>query len=740
VGPFDQTLPAGLADYGIGLAPPPPPGVVPGAPPPGLPPGLVLPPGIAGGPVLPAPGEAPALPQVDAISGAAEATPQVFKIPDGLSGPAPAPVPGAPPPLQTGNAQLDQAMSEQAQTIAAGGEIASREKAATGELLGQRNTRITELEDKAQKQYEDDQAWSQELSKRYDAAVQAEADHVVDRGRRYKNMSTGNRMMAGIGAIMAGLGQALESARVGGRPVGANPVIEMMAKAAEDDVNDQIAEGEKKARRIGLAGQTMERFSALSKDRQARFNLQVATELERTARDIEAAAAGYDSEEALINAQRGAAELREKAAGYQTKAVEAEWNREMEDRKFKEQVTARKTGNAIARAGLAQSASQFDRSLEERQKDRLLDAAKLEQAGQVEAAKALRENMRRERELEIPGATIKGGAPLLARTPEEAKKIREKQAAVDSIAQIIDETVRYIEKEGGSSSTLRSDVNQKVTSNIATIKSKVRIAEEMGALDKGSAELIGQTMGGADATSFLYNASPGLKQVREHTVKGFTNVLRAQEPNALDYVPASTATLADPGKNPIDDAAGRLLNTPTPLDANKAEQKTGIGKAVEGALQVRLSGTELNSERAAKRAEAAAADPSRKDIDLLIDTASRGGEDGTRAKENLLQVAKAKPELSGAVLRALAERGDVATFDEVAAAGASVPGADVYARQMRSVAQETRIGQLGEAASGGDLAAAQALIDLTAAPDPAVSKAAVEALVKVQARVAPRKK
>jgi hypothetical protein len=735
-------LPIDLSNYGIGGigAPPAPPGIPAPAAPPGLPPGLVLPPGVTAAPILPPPPEPTAPPPVDAITGAAPAAEP------GPDAPAAAP---APPPIATGDAARDQAFSEQAGTLAGLGEVRSRELAATGGLLSQRNDAVDTIAAQAKEQQAKDDAWLQTLTTRYDQAITDEANHEIDQGRRFKSMKTGQKVLLGVGAILSGLGQALDSARLGGPKVGPNPVIEMMTREMEKDVQIQQQEGEAKARRAGMAGQAMDRFSQISKDRQVAFNLRMSAEMERTARQIEAAAAGYDSEEAVLNAQGAVAELRQKGLDYRDAAISSAWNRQMEERKFGEQVAGRRQQASQFNRSLAQSDDHFKASLAEKAKERDLDIKRLEAAGQLEAAKALREAKKREEELTIPNVFTEDGSPVTARTVEEARDLRKQQGPVNSAIALIDETKRIIAKSGGSAKSLKGDEYQKVTSNVATIKNMLRTAYEMGALDKGALEQMNSMMGGADPTSFIYDARAGLDQVRSQLERGYTDKLRAQQPNASAFKPFSTSAGGAPAETPLDEALGRLTDTKTPIEAGNAERKTAAGQAVESALLFRGAGEPLNSEKAALAAEGApfaekSTDQASKDLKLLVETTLGGGEGAKRARENLLQAAKAKPEVAGAALRAIAETGDVALFDEVAKQAASTPGAELYVRQLRDNlridAQTNRISQLGEAAAGGDLAAAQALLDLTQAPDPAVSKAAIGAVVELQRKIRPKEK
>lgn len=719
----------GLADFGIGGPPPiaPPPGAVPPLAAPGLPPGLVLPPGVAAAPILPPPPEAAPAPAVDAISGAAEASP---------AGPPPAAAPARPAdPFAAAGADRDTAIAEQAAAVADLGGIRSRELANTGALYGESNTRMGELETEAEQQRKRDDAWLKELNGRYDAAIAADNEHTVDQKRSWKNKSTGDKVLAGIGMLMAGLGQALDSARLGGPKVGENPVIAMLMREAEQDVDLQLKEGEAKARRAGAAGQAVDRFAAIAKDRQTAFNLRMESETRKLQRSIAAAAAQYGSEEAVANAQKAIAELDEKAAGYRQGALDSAFARKMEEDRFGEQVTARKQSNALQRAGLAQSDRHFNLNLEERRKDRLLEADKLEKAGAVAAAQAMREAQAREDMLVIPGMVTEDGKPVLARSEKEAQAIRERKGSVDTAITLIDQTKRIIDKAGGSSKALKGKEYQQVTSNIAAIANTLRVAHQMGALDKGALEQMEKMMGGADPTSFLYDATPGLNQVRSQLIQTITDQARSQDPKTAMYTPPSSADVDQPGVNAIDAATNRLLTTTTPLEAGRAEQKTSAGRAVESALLVRGPGEELNSEKAAKRAEAAAADPSGADVRVLLSTIDKGGADGQRARENLVRVASAKPELSGAVLREVADTGNVELFDEIAKRTASAPGASSFAAQHRVTAQQVRVARIAAEAARGSAPAAQALITLTTSPDDAERKAAVEAIVELQSKV-----
>lgn len=134
------------------------------------------------------------------------------------------------------------------------------------------------------------------MSKRIDEAK-------VDRGRLWKNMSTGNKILAGIGLALSAIGQA--KSRQGGQ----NPALGIIMQAIEDDVADQRAAIDKMGADAGRSRGLYSEILGQTKNRDLAWDLTLAESAQKVQREFEAYALHAGSERAQVQARDAAAEI-----------------------------------------------------------------------------------------------------------------------------------------------------------------------------------------------------------------------------------------------------------------------------------------------------------------------------------------------------------------------------------------------------------------------------------------------
>lgn len=629
------TLPRGIADPSA-FAPLPGAGaadVAPGLPEP-APPAQIEPPAPAPiEPAAPAPQPAPAQP-----AGQAQA-------------------PAAPPPaaneqpvdaFQASAIGQQDAYDQAIDAEMAKGDIAAQEAQARASVLQARDAKLAELEAQRQQQAAADQAERAKLEQKYAAAVDAEAAWKMDRGRYWSKTSTGQKIGFAIGMALSGIGAALNKQQ-------GNGALDLLMGFIDQDAQDQMVEHDNLAKRIGLAGAQADRFKALAADRAGEFTLRRATALEAAAREVEVMASQYAAPAARAHAAGLAAALRGEKASALGKFAEGEWGRDMQQRQFDEQVRARKAAAAAAAAARRDAAARDARDFAESQRrfdiETANKAAAMAAAGQADAAKMYIE----QRKLEIPGATLKDGKPLTARTEKEAQATREVLGATHQIVGLVDDMEALIKKEGGISAALKSPEYQRITSMAAQLDNALRVGNQMGALDNGALKMMELMKGGASMTgwqSFLSSdASHGLDEVRRGQVAKFNTLLKAQDTNAsvyaIDKPTAPTAT--------ADEQALRALTADSAKVAPSASDYiSGLG-GVGG----------MNARRAASSAFAGGLTPAQSQaIDALVaagnyDALGQAMKSPNRA---IAEAAKAAMQRAGDVAKDKTRSGMYASF------------------------------------------------------------------------------
>lgn len=649
-----------LADAGDAI------GTIPGR---GLPPSgpgqaPLLAPGEAFAPPTPAPPPAP-------VKGKAGTLPSSARQPE------------APPPPTVGEqvaAEGAAGYDQQGQAIADQAAIEGQAADERARILGERNDELARIDKAREAQVAADMARAKDLDERVNTAVEAEANYKIDENRRWHDLSTGRKVLAGISVALAGLGEALSGH--GGK----NPALDFIVGEIERDTRNQYAQAERLRGKIGIATDTARRFSEVAKDHVAQINMLSAAQIERTARDIEATAAQYDSPKAKAQAKQLAGDLRVKKAEYVGNAVNAEWQRDFHEREFTEQKRSNRAQQSISWANLKQADRFHTDEMKLRTDAMLLDAAKLDQSGAVEGAKALREQAKEERELSVGGvATMAGtdakGAPIvrvqplknadgsiyLAPDSTAARDIRKAKAATDVVVHFIDDTRRIIKAEGGMTNLDKNAAWQEVQSNKAMIGNSLRVAYEMGALDKGALQQMEAMLGGVAPTgwqSYVFDPGAGFAQVREQALVKLNATLNANNYTGERYDIVDTAGFSGAATTPAGEAYKAVVADQTRDERVAAEKGGGALQAAEAPFDWVAGNEGLEARRARLADEGTPEDlllgnvtkAQGENIRTLIARAKTGDAD---ARQGLVALASGtRAGLAQATLKALGDDGD----------------------------------------------------------------------------------
>lgn len=659
--------------------------------------------------------------------------------------PAPEPAPVAPPTAQPSAPNLSKAsygdvLAEQ--QSAANGMAAADARVAESEAgkldaqaaaLAERNAAIDAKQAEFAKREADDQKRIADTTSLYEAKVREFADEKVDRNK-YKVSP-----LQAIGVALAGIGSAYKGQ--GDR----NPALDLLMKQIDQYVED----GYKRKAAIGQeAAMYKDRLATLQDNASntiAQKNLAVAGVTERTARELEAVGSRLDAgikRDAVLQLAAGA---RAKGAEMLGQAVQLQHAEDRQKEAIAQQERESRRQAAVAYARIKEDARQADMNY----------AAKLadiedQRAQRVAAATSASDAA--VAELEIPDLYSKGadGSQALyqARTKEEATKIARSFAASQTLNDRLGELIRMKKAYGDKYKAMASPEWQKMQVNVADIQNSLRVAFEMGTLDKGSLEQMGKMMGGdpmrdGAVDALLSNmwkagAENGLEQLRGNVVDRFNTQAKAmRNPRGPEFAPWSPprAVPGTPKQDKIDEITKSIRGAETPnemIDRAKpgafwsaAGHLVGDGETV-GAR--RMTNEEA---RAMDRAAANAADPAgfvtkaqQEEIARLSAMATTSKTDAAsvessaRARAALIGLASDtnRPDLAMAALNAIAKSGDKDALAQVEAVGV---GASPTKRDEEGARLRTRIATDANAnpvatfidrARQGDKAAIQQLV------------------------------
>jgi hypothetical protein len=406
--------------------------------------------------------------------------------------------------------QID-ATNRQAETARAQGYVEGQELAAAGNIEADGLKRADEIRQQAADEMAARQKGLQEKQAALDSAVKTEADYKIDDNRRWNNLNTGRKILAGISVALSGLGDAFMN------KTGPNMALGIIQQAIHDDVSAQVRDRDQLGKRIGTAKSSIDNYRQITGDMADAHKLKLSEEYERVAQQIRASAAQYGSDKAKLRGEALATQFEQQGAAIRSQAAESAFNRDYQRAQLD---NARRQTN-ISAGHLSLANKQFEFSKEQSTKQLALQAAgleleqnKLTAAGQAKAAEAVgkfgipapptaTKNPETGEVIMQPGGVLKNpdGSPLLAGTEDEAKALRNKMAVTHRLIADIDEIREIRNRVGGESSMLNSDDRQRLETLQADVLELKKSGTQGMSSDKDM-ETIAKGAGASDATSW----------------------------------------------------------------------------------------------------------------------------------------------------------------------------------------------------------------------------------------------
>ncbi len=433
------------------------------------------------------------------------------------------------------------------------GDIAAQEADANAKMLEDRNV---ELQAQRMGNETKERERAQGLADRtttYEKAVDAEANYKVDDGRRWKNLGTGSKILAGISLAMTGLGDALQGKS------GPNIALQIINEAIRDDVAAQVRDRDQLGKVADRKRSSLDVYRQQTGDLRDAANLKIAEEYKRVADQMEATAAKYANPKAKLQAQNMAQSLR--LQGYQLVGQTAQGSHDRDMQRQQLGISRGQLGVAQGNLSLAnkqfkQGIKEFDKRMTLEEKKLLIDAAQADAAGNGAAAKAMRDEaaLYREQGMLAPAQLEMGpdnkpllhtdgplaGTPIVRRdtylknqdnsvwvAPKEARPgLAKKMHAAEQITSLLDDAMALRDASGGESSAANSDNYQK----LKVLQNRLIVLSKGGTEGMSSDEdmkKLADALGAGDLTSFRAKAA-GLEAGRDYTVRELNSALKYQ--------------------------------------------------------------------------------------------------------------------------------------------------------------------------------------------------------------------
>jgi hypothetical protein len=370
----------------------------------------------------------------------------------------------------------------------------------------------------------------------------------VDRGRVYRQMDTGDKVLAGIGLALGAIGAAFTKADE------ANPAMDLLLKTLDQDVQLQLAERDQLGSAIGMKSDEIADFRTVSTSRLGEYNTRMAAHLGRLERDVAKIAAKTQSATVKANADAFIGQLQQKGAEMLQQGVTA-------DRAYNEQVRARRAQIANARAQLVEQ--QRGRDAQMLTKGFLPDPAApggyspdpnrpVDEKQAVDLAKSKAELAKLTEERAVGGLTTTRVNPetgkeekvsFQAANTETRNKIATMKSSTDTTVRLLDEMILLREKHGWSSDLVRSPEWRAMQANQGAIMLAAKDAYNLGVLSAQDIELVSKMLGSEDPTE-IRDPIAGWKKSRQNAINGLNDMIRGEDPKADWYEPPKLEPLA----------------------------------------------------------------------------------------------------------------------------------------------------------------------------------------------------
>lgn len=407
-------------------------------------------------------------------------------------------------------AQAQDTSAQQAATARGQGYVEGQEMSAQAGIEDQGLKRADRIREQSAQEMAARQKGLADKQAALDTAVKTEADYKIDDNRRWSNLSTGRKILAGISVALSGLGDAFMN------KTGPNLALGIIQGAIHDDVAAQIREREQLGKRIGTAKNSIDNYRQITGDMADAHKLKLAEEYDRVSQQIRASAAQYGSDKAKLRGEQMALAFDQQGAALRSQAAESAFGRDTTRANLEN--ARRQTNISAGHLSLANKQFEYSKTVQERQlqmQAAALDneAQKLAAAGNAKAAEQVGKlgipappTSTTDKDGNVvmqPGGVLQNpdGSPLLVGTEDEAKELRNKMAVTHRLIADIDEIREIRNRVGGESSLLNSTDRQR----LETLSADVLLLKKSGTMGMSSdkdMDNIAKSAGTSDAASW----------------------------------------------------------------------------------------------------------------------------------------------------------------------------------------------------------------------------------------------
>lgn len=325
-----------------------------------------------------------------------------------------------------------------------------------------------------------------------------------NRNKYMDDLGVGGKVSWGIGAILAGVGNALMGNK------GANPVIEMLQQNIHDANEQQMKERDHLVQKLGMDRQTGLDAQAYHATRQAEIDKQDGLAYTALSKQIEEAAIKSADPMAQARGMKEAADLRAKSDELLKGSIQLRSQHDLQAQQ-----------NAIAGGHLALDTKKFTWEKDKEQQQLDINAAKLltTKQGKLDEEQA-------KRALYIPAPDGSGqlvvarrqdGTPVLAGSAEIASKDQNMVGAAASYNRLIGQMVRGIKDHGGESDYVKSKDWQNMQSDLESAVAELHDAYGITSFREPTMKFFEKmATAGVDPTSFVRDASAALERSNQN--------------------------------------------------------------------------------------------------------------------------------------------------------------------------------------------------------------------------------
>lgn len=518
-GPDFGGLPPSVVQ-GMGWAPPPAPAMPDDAAPPGPPPAPTSLPSMGAPPAAaPRPSTASATPDYQVPASAFGGGKQPAAVPGALPAARP-PTPARPQTFDQRMNQLDQreadTLAQQQRAIDAGVQAEKGLHAEQGAAYQRYDQQVAA--NAAERKAENEQ-WAK-IYATNEAKLDADRKQIeswkFNRNKFMDDLGVGGQVSWGIGAVLAGIGNALQGIK------GENPVIQMLQQNIHDANEQQMKERDNLVQKLGMDRQTGLDAQAYHATRQAEIDKADGLALTALSKQLEEAAVKSADPMAQARGLKEAADLRAKSDELLKGSIQLRSQHDLQAQQ-----------NAIAGGHLAETVrhNKFEENFQvykENQEADLKAAALLaKQQGKLSEDES-------KRAIFIPGpngdpipARRKNGDLALAAEPGAADAIRRQVAAASTYNALVGQMIKGIKDHGGESGWLKSDDWQKMQTDYKAAVAELHDAYKVTSFREPTIKFFDEmTSAGVDPTSFIRNASAGLRESNQNVQTKLNALLR----------------------------------------------------------------------------------------------------------------------------------------------------------------------------------------------------------------------